>query len=130
MSATLAAMPVRSDPPTRVAPASAYSLLCFRGNNFLHQCLEARIAVQRIEQWIYLDPANVGAIAFLETLFKPAQRFIFIVQAEIKQSAHVANHLALLTYLIELAQHSQRGILVASASFSLRAKHRHIYIVA
>src|SRR5437762_11175472 len=130
MSATLAAMPVRSDPPTRVAPASAYSLLCFRGNNFLHQCLEARIAVQRIEQWIYFDPADVGAVAFLETLFEPAQRFIFIVQAEIKQSTQVANHLTALTHLIEIAQHSQSGIFVTSVSFSLSAQHRHICIVA
>src|SRR6266700_3797993 len=107
-----------------------YLTSLFGRNHLLHQRFEARIAVQRIEQWIYFDPADVGAIAFLETLFKPAQRFIFIVQAEIKQSAHVAYHLALLTYLIELAKHSQRVILVASAIFSLRAKHRHIYIVA
>src|SRR5436190_19855992 len=129
MSATLAAMPVRSDPPTRVAPASAYSLLCFRGNNFLHQCLEARIAVQRIEQWIYFDPADVGAVAFLETLFEPAQRFIFIVQAQIKQRAQIANHLAVLTYLVELGQHSQRGILLTSQSFSLSAKCRHKWVI-
>src|SRR5213078_979409 len=106
------------------------SLWCFRRDHFLHQRFETRVAVQWIEQWIYLDPAEVGAGVFLEALFEPAQRFIFVVQAEIKQRAQVADHLALLTYLIELAQHSQRGILVTSVSFSLSAQHRHIRIVA
>src|SRR5205809_3000725 len=102
----------------------------FRRDDFLDKRFESRIAVQRIEQWIYLDPADVGAVAFLVTLFEPAQRFIFIVQAEIKQSAQVADYLTVLTYLIELAQHSPRGILVTSVSFSLSAQHRHIRIVA
>src|SRR6267154_382579 len=79
--------------------SSRSSLLCFwlRRNDFLHQRLETRIAVQRIEQWIYFDPADVGAVTFLETLFEPAQRFIFIVQAEIKQGAAVSNHFAVPT---------------------------------
>src|SRR5689334_14637697 len=64
------------------------------------QCFKARIAMQRIKQWIDVDPANVGAVAFFVTLFEPAQRFVFIVQAKIKQRAQVANDLALLTYLI------------------------------
>src|SRR5204863_5960991 len=76
------------------------SLLCFWRNDFLYERFKTRIAVQRIEQWIDLDPANVGAVAFLEILFEPAKRFIFIVQAQIKQSAQVANYLALLTYLV------------------------------
>src|SRR6266576_6813698 len=108
--------------------SSRSSLLCFwlRRNDFLHQRLESRIAVQRIEQWIYFDPADVGAVAFLVTLFEPAQRFIFVVQAEIKQSAQVADYLTVLTYLIELAQPSPRGILVTIVSFGLSAQHRHI----
>src|SRR6266498_5395811 len=77
----------------------------FWTNDFLDQRFETRIAMQRIEQWIDLDPADVGAVAFLETLFEPAQRFIFIVQAQIKQSAQIANHLTVLTDLIKLGQH-------------------------
>src|SRR5438309_9670638 len=107
-----------------------YLTSLFGRDDLLHERFEARIAVQRIEQWIDFDPADIGAVAFLETLFEPAQRFIFIVQAEIKQSAQVANHLAVLAYLIEIAQHSQRRILVASLSFSLSAKRRHKWIVA
>src|SRR5437870_2677656 len=105
--------------------SSRSSLLCFwlRRNHLLHERFEARIAVQRIEQWIYFDPADVGAVAFRETLFEPAQRFIFIVQAQIKQSAQIANHLTVLTDLIKLGQHLQRGILVTSVSFSLSAQH-------
>src|SRR5437762_5584172 len=103
------------------------SLTSFRflSRHFSYEGFEARIAVQRVEQWIYFDPADVGAVAFLEALFQPAQRFIFIVQAEIKQGAQVANHLAVLTYLIELAQHSPRSILVTSVSLGRRAKRRH-----
>src|SRR6266480_4667252 len=103
--------------------------ILFGRNHLLHERFEARIAVQRIEQWIYFDPADVGAVAFLETLFEPAQRFLFIVQAEIKQSAQVANHLAVLTDLIKLGQHLQRGILVTSQSFSLSAKCRHKWVI-
>src|SRR5439155_7021345 len=79
--------------------SSRSSLLCFwlPRNDFLHQRFETRIAVQRIEQWIDFDPADVGAVTFLETLFEPAQRFIFIVQAEIKQGAAVSNHFAVPT---------------------------------
>src|SRR5438132_5744796 len=106
-----------------------YLTSLFGRNHLLHERFEARIAVQRIEQWIYFDPADVGAVAFLETLFEPAQRFIFIVQAQIKQSAQVANHLAVLTYLVELGQHSQRGILLTSQSFSLSAKCRHKWVI-
>src|SRR5882724_13083503 len=100
-----------------------YLTSLFGRNHLLHERFEARIAVQRIEQWIYFDPADVGAVAFLETLFEPAQRFIFIVQAQIKQSAQVANHLTVLTDLIEIVQHSQRGILVTSVSSGLSAQH-------
>src|SRR5882724_10805366 len=125
MPATLAALP-----RTRAAPARACSLLCFWRHNLLYERFEARIAVQRIEQWIDLDPTDVGAVAFLEILFKPAQRFIFIVQAEIKQSAQVAKHLAVLTHLIEITQHSQCGILVTSLSFSRSAQRRHKCVVA
>src|SRR6266404_4969650 len=107
-----------------------YLTSLFGRNHLLHERFEARIAVQRIEERIYLDPTDVGAVAFLEILFEPAQSFIFIVQAEIKQSAQVANHLALLTYLIEIAQHSPRGIFVTSVSSGLSAQHRHICIVA
>src|SRR6266576_3363314 len=108
------------------------SLTSFRfwSRHFLDKRFETRIAVQRIEQWIYLDPADVGAVAFLQILFEPTHGFIFIVQAEIKQGAQVADYLTVLTYLIELAQHSPRGILVTRVSFSLSAQHRHIYIVA
>src|SRR5437899_5651194 len=107
-----------------------YLTSLFGRDELLHERFEARIAVQRIEQWIYFDPADVGAVAFLETLFEPAQRFIFIVQAQIKQSAQIANHLTVLTDLIKLGQHLQRGILVTSVSFGLSAQHRHIRIVA
>src|SRR5207248_8788843 len=102
-----------------------YLTSLFGRNHLLHERFEARIAMQRIEQWIYLDPADVGTVAFLETLFEPAQRFSFIVQVEIKQRAQVANHLAVLTYLIEIAEHSQRGILVTSLSFGRSAHRRH-----
>src|SRR6266511_3319345 len=88
----------------------------FWTNDFLDQRFETRIAMQRIEQWLDFDPADVGAVAFLETLFEPAQRFIFIVQAEIKQGAPVANHLAALAHFIKLGQRLQRGILVTSVS--------------
>src|SRR6266480_4348896 len=104
--------------------------ILFGRNHLLHERFEARIAVQRIEQWIYFDPADVGAVAFLVTLVEPAERFIFIVQAEIKQSTQVADYLTVLTYLIELAQHSTRGILITRVSSGLSAQHRHIYIVA
>src|SRR5437868_10899469 len=107
-----------------------YLTSLFGRNHLLHERFEARIAVQRIEQWIYFDPADVGAVAFLVTLFEPAQRFIFIVQAEIKQSAQVADYLTVLTYLIELAQHSPRGILVTRVSFSRSAKRRNKRVLA
>src|SRR5437016_12557505 len=94
-------------------------------NDFLHERLETRIAVQRREKWIYFDPADVGSVAFLETLFKPAQRLLLIVQAEIKQSAPVAEHFAVLTHLMEIGQHLLRGTLVTSVSFSLSAERRH-----
>src|SRR5207244_2344841 len=83
-----------------------------------------------LKQWIDVDPANVGAVALLVTLFEPAQRFVFIIQAEIKQSSQVANHLAVLTHLIELAQHSPRSILVISVRFGLRPERRHSRAVA
>ena len=86
--------------------------------------------MQRIKQWINVDPANVGAVALPVTLFEPAQRFVFIVKDEIKQRAQVAEHLAVLTYLIELAQHSLRSIRVTSVRFGLRPERRHSRVVA
>src|SRR6266496_2761128 len=61
------------------------SLLRVRRNDLLHQRFETRIAVQRIEQGIDLDPTDVRAVAFFQSLFEPTHGFIFIVQAEVKQ---------------------------------------------
>src|SRR4030095_3974770 len=97
---------------------------CFWRDHFLHECFKTRVAVEGIEQGIYVNPADVGAVTFLETLFEPAHRFIFIVQTEIKQRAVVADDFAALTDFIQVAQHSQRSILVTSQSFSLSAQRR------
>src|SRR5439155_27237992 len=105
------------------------SLLIFRCYYFFNEGLKARVAVKRIEQGIYLDRTNVGAVALLVAVLEPAQRFILIIQAEIKQGAQVADHFVLLTYIVELAQHPPRGILVASVCFSHRPKRRHIRVV-
>src|SRR5262249_48571407 len=96
----------------------------------LNQCLKSWIAMQRIKQWIGIDPANVGAVALFVTLFEPAQRFVFVVQAEIKQSAQIADDLAVLTYVIELTQHLPRRIFVTSVRFGLRPERRHSRVVA
>jgi len=42
----------------------------------------------------------------------------------------LSDHLALLTHLIELAQHLPRGILITSVGFGLCAERRHEWIVA
>src|SRR5439155_13934729 len=78
-------------------------------NDLLHERLETRVAVQWLEQWIHFDPADIGAVAFLEAFFEPAQRLIVIVQAEIKQSAQVANHLALRDWKPDRGQHDHQS---------------------
>jgi hypothetical protein len=76
-------------PPVQLSIFTAW--LCLWFNDFLHQRFETRIAVQRIERWIYLDPANVGAVTFLETLFEPPQRFIFIALYTLRRLTSAKN---------------------------------------
>src|SRR6266496_6268150 len=42
----------------------------------------------------------------------------------------VTEHLAVLTYLVEIGKPLQRGTLVTSVSFGLGAEHRHKWVVA
>src|SRR5207249_3273577 len=56
---------------------------------------------QRVDQ-LDID-ADIAAVAFYKTLFEPAQRLLLIVQAEVEQGAPVGEHLAVLTYLIEVS---------------------------
>src|SRR2546423_11770334 len=105
-------------------------VLSFLVPSLLYKGFEARIAAQRIEQWIDFDPVDVGAVAFFETLFEPAKRLLFVIQAEVEQSSPVAEHLTALTYVIEIAQHSQRGVFVTSVRFGLSPERRHKWVVA
>src|SRR6202030_409612 len=104
--------------------------LCPRADDLLHQGLETRIAMEWVEQWIDFDPADIGTVAIFETLFEPAQRLLFVVQAEVEQSTPVGEHLAVLTNLIEIGQCLQGCTLVTSQSFSGTAKCQEIWIVA
>src|SRR6476661_454436 len=106
------------------------SRLCLWRDHFLHEGFKTRIAVQWIEQVIDFDPADVQTIAFIKTLFEPAQRFLLVVQAEIKKRSPIAEPLAVLPYLSELGQHSPRRILAARVCFRCGAQRRHKWIVA
>src|SRR6266702_277536 len=60
-----------------------------RGNNLFRERFEARIAAERVEQRVNSDISYVGTGAILITLFKPAQRLLFVTQAKISKGKAV-----------------------------------------
>src|SRR4051812_7521918 len=93
------------------------SLLIFRCDYLLNQCVKSRIAAEGIEQGIYFDPTNVGAVPILVILFQPMKRLILLVETETEESSRVTLHVAALTHLVEIGQSLQRHVLVAAVSF-------------
>src|SRR5947209_19319711 len=60
-----------------------------RGNNFFGERFETRIAAEWVEQRVNSDISYVRARAILITLFKPAQRLLFVAQTEINEGKAV-----------------------------------------
>src|SRR6266480_4359905 len=65
------------------------------GNNLFRQRFETRIAAQRVEERVNSDISYVRARAILITLFKPAQRLLFIAQSEINEGKAVGCNVTL-----------------------------------
>src|SRR4029077_11915442 len=65
----------------------------FFAGNFLHDCFEARVAAQRIEERVGFDELKVGGAAVTNSLFQPIQHPIFISKSEIGQGKCVRLHI-------------------------------------
>src|SRR5438105_582450 len=66
-----------------------------RGNNFFGERFETRIAAEWVEQRVNSDISYVRARAILITLFKPAQRLLFVAQTEINEGKAVGCNVTL-----------------------------------
>ena len=78
--------------------ATWLSILIIVHRKFLHGRLEARIASERIEKWIGFDKGNVVSVALLVGFLKKAERFLFLVQAQVNQREVVRGNVALLLH--------------------------------
>src|SRR5881397_1833310 len=77
--------------PNSFLPFSEFA----RRNNLFRQRFETRIAAQWVEQRVDSDISYVRTGAILITLFKPAQRLLFVAQAEINEGKAVGCNVTL-----------------------------------
>ena len=83
-----------------------------RANHPLHQCLETRIATERIEQRINFNKVNIHVLVVRHSLLQPSNRFFPISKTEIEQRALECAHVAVPGEFFQFSQHLHRCLLV------------------